>query len=509
MQNQTIKLSPSPTAIIESLRSIGYTMETALADIIDNSISASAGKVDICFEWNDKDPWIAIIDDGSGMSEDKLKDAMRFGSLSPLVERKIHDLGRFGLGMKTASISQCRKLTVCSKYKGKMSACQWDLDVIAGNPKDDWTLRVYSDSDIKKDPLLKKLVNTHLDQLNTGTIVLWKNLDTILAGTAAVDSENKFSETMSLSRRHLETVFHRFIKPEIQHSSSVVRIRYNNSDLEAFDPFGAANNPARQELQEQEIPIQGNRIKIQPYVLPHKSKASAAEYEKYAGENGYLQNQGFYVYRNRRLIMRATWFRLIKKEELTKLIRVRIDIPNTLDTLWEINVNKSQVSPPDLVRRELKSIIKRISNKGKNTQGRRGKTKLKNTKLIQTWVRTITNNNVEYKINDEHPLVKDIIDSTKGKLRNKLKVCLQLISESFPKDIYYNDAANDDLSIKSNSGDDPELTKTLCKNLIEALLDCKIPKKELKNRMMETDIPGISEGIVDSILKEELRTPNK
>ena len=138
--NNQVSLAPSPAALVESLRSIGYTIETALADIIDNSISARSSQIDIRFLWDEYTPWIAIIDNGHGMSPKELQNAMRFGSVSPTEERAKNDLGRFGLGLKTASISQCRNLIVCSKAAGRISACQWDLNKIAECKNDDWLL---------------------------------------------------------------------------------------------------------------------------------------------------------------------------------------------------------------------------------------------------------------------------------------------------------------------------------------------------------------------------------
>lgn len=492
-----VSMAPSPAALVESLRSIGYTMETALADIIDNSISAGASEVDVRFDWNNQEPWIAIIDDGRGMKPDVLQTAMRFGSFSPIEERNVNDLGRFGLGMKTASISQCRNLTVCSKSGSQLAACQWNLDIIGKNSSDDWLLALIDKDDIADKDLLGRLTEEHLNDRDSGTIVLWRNLDTIIAGTDPVDSESKFSEVMNLARGHLETVFHRFLSPELKYRTSTVQILYNMSKLEAFNPFGPSV-PARQELQEQEIRLEDERIIVQPYILPHRSKVSAADYDKYAGENGYLQNQGFYVYRNRRLIMKATWFRLIKKEELHKLVRVRIDIPNTLDHLWEINVNKSQVHPPDLVRKELKKIINRISNKGKKTQGRRGTVRLKKWNLVQAWSRKVINQTVEYEINEDHPLIEDLMESAPDPLKNKIKACLKLFAESFPRDLYYNDAADDGLEFKT-SEEDSELTRTLCDQLIDALLKCGTDPKDLKNKIMKTEIPGVTEKLVEEL----------
>lgn len=252
--------------------------------------------------------------------------------------------------MKTASISQCRRVTVCSKKDKLISACEWDLDRVSDGLKFDWMLGVMNSEAISRDSRMVMLVKEFLDSSASGTIVLWRNLDTTLAGTAKVDSERKFSELMDNARRHLETVFHRFLSPDL--GCKRVRMDLNKSFLTGFNPFGPAV-PARQELPAEQIKIDGEVINIQPFVLPHRNKVSREEYELYAGEGGYLQNQGFYVYRNRRLIVKATWFKLIKKEELNKLIRVRIDIPNSLDHIWRINVNKSQVTVPEIVRKQL------------------------------------------------------------------------------------------------------------------------------------------------------------
>lgn len=138
-----VDLSPSPSSLIESLRDIGYSLETAVADVIDNSITALSTSIDVRFSWNDSTPWLAIIDDGHGMNGAELISAMRFGSMSPLLTRSKNDLGRFGLGLKTASFSQCRCLTVLSKKQGEISCCQWDLDSILKSEDNKWLLRIW------------------------------------------------------------------------------------------------------------------------------------------------------------------------------------------------------------------------------------------------------------------------------------------------------------------------------------------------------------------------------
>lgn len=490
-----IPLSPNPTALIESLRSIGYTTETALADIVDNSITAKASRVSIQFRWNEADSWIAILDDGHGMSGEDLTKAMRFGSSSPLADRDKNDLGRFGLGMKTASISQCRQLTVASKANETVNVRQWDLDVISTQDSEEWLLTQLNDDDISNNSLLSSLIDEYLADKTTGTILLWRDLDTSLIGEQKQHSESRFNEIMDTARKHLEMVFHRFLAPGPGQTST--QMDFNGSDLVAFDPFGPAVN-ARQELPAEDIIVDQQTIKVQPFVLPHHSKVSRSEYQRYGGEAGYLANQGFYIYRNRRLIVKATWFRLIKKEELNKLIRIRVDIPNSLDHLWNINVNKSQVRPPESVRKELRKIIRRIEGSGKMVFKRRA-TKLQNRALTPVWKREAMAGKIQYKINEEHPLLSHLLNSGPTKYVQQLRSCLQLIDQSFPFEAFYADVASDEVELKSYDVDE-DTTRTACEHVIEALRACGFNPTEIRKKAMLTEIPGATEDLIDELL---------
>lgn len=491
-----ISLPPLPSVLIESLRNIGYTMETALADVIDNSITAQASKISVQFEWCNGSPWIAIFDNGYGMCRGTLFQAMRFGSNSPTQQRDLHDLGRFGLGMKTASISQCRKVTVCSKYKGTTHCCEWDLDFFQDSGSSEWMLRVFDSSDIDDDVILASLVQTNLSEISSGTIVLWRNLDSVLSGTDAATSEAKFSEIMHNARKQLETVFHRFLNPD--HVRKPLLIDFNNTALKAFNPFGPSI-PSRQELPQETIVVEGEEVLIQPYVLPHRSKVNQQEYDLYAGEEGYLQNQGFYVYRNKRLIMKATWFRLIKKEELNKLIRVRIDIPNSLDHLWSININKSQVTPPEIVRRQLKKIINKISGRGKRVFTQK-KARLLSKGLVALWNREVIDGKVFYAINYDHPMIREILDCIEDKQKNRLVSCLDMITSSFPYDVYYSDAASDDMEVSKDI--DIKAVRELCHGLIASFKQCEVAKEDVMDKLLKIEIPAIDRINIDEIVNE-------
>ena len=487
----SVEISPRPSLLIESLRSIGYTLETALADVIDNSVTAEASTISVRFLWAAGAPWIAVIDDGRGMTETELVEAMRFGSASPLAERSPHDLGRFGLGMKTASISQCRKLTVISKSGGVTSSCTWDLDVLAAPETSKWKALMTEPSALLGLPVIGPLVRETLTQRSSGTIVVWEHMDGVLRDPAAGSSEPRFSEAMHRSRKHLETVFHRFLSPDT--GKNALRIDFNGSPLVAFDPFGP-KHPARQELPLETIFVNGERVDVQPYVLPHHNKLPRADYEAFGGDEGYLQSQGFYVYRNRRLIVKGTWFRLIRKEELNKLIRVRVDIPNSLDNLWKIDVKKSQADPPETVLRELRKLIHKIAGTGRRVYTKRA-ARLQFRDLVPVWKREIVEGKIRYLLNAEHPLLKEFLNDSDESRNARGRACFRLISASFPSDLYFSDATDDSVEF-GPAPSEVETFEVLAK-LIEALRKCGFEGEELRRQLLKTESPEISAEQID------------
>ena len=494
-----VPLNPLPTALLESLRSIGYTLDTALADIIDNSITAKARRISVRYLWNNGKPWIAVCDDGNGMSSDELLEAMRLGSRNPNETRSADDLGRFGLGMKTASISQCRQLTVVSRKDKTISGCEWDLDTIAASKASGWEVRMLQEADISADGLLNELVSQHLARGSSGAIVLWRKIDDDLGAARDAGGENRFSAHMDAARKHLELVFHRFLAPALNRYK--ITIDFNASALEAFDPFGSPV-PARQELTAERIRIDGKVISIQPYVLPHQTKAaSIADYQRLAGEEGYLQNQGFYVYRNQRLIIKATWFRLIPKDELNKLIRIRVDLPNSLDHLWRIDVKKSQASPPEPVRRELKRIIQQISGSGRIVFTNRA-TRIRNRQVTPVWRREVVQGRVRYLVNEEHPIVQGLLQELTEPQAQCLRACFVLINSTFPYDMYYADAADDKTEF-DNAGPDEDTVRHVGTQLVRALRSCGFTGEKLRDQMRAAEFFNCTPETFEELLEVE------
>lgn len=434
-KREYVELLPSSTTLIESLRSIGYSLETSIADILDNSITAKAKRIDIFFDWNAGKPWVVILDDGIGMNKAELIDSMRFGSLDPKIVRTEDDLGRFGLGLKTASFSQCRKLVVVSWQNAVLNASEWDLDWLIAEKNASWQLRLLNEKEVYGYVNLRGHLMHAIEKSQSGTLVYWDKLDRFEQFGA--ENEKSFNEAIMGVRNHLELVFHRFLEDKLGRKR--FKIFMNNAELSPFNPFFTTNN-ATQELPAQKFFVEGEKIEVQPYVLPHHNKVSRQDWEKYAGLEGYLQNQGFYVYRNKRLIIKGTWFKLLKKEELNKLIRVRVDISNKQDHLWKIDIKKSKASPPESIRRELKKIISRIELTGKRVYRQRGQ-HIK-TDLIPFWNRRAANNRIHFEINKEHPVFKDFVSNLPENAVKGFFACLNAIESSFPVESLYHDYAN-------------------------------------------------------------------
>ncbi len=457
-----LDLSPNPLALIESLRNLGYSIETAVADLVDNSIYAGACEIRIAFSWNEGNPWLAISDDGCGMSREELIAAMRFGSSSPLALRSPNDLGRFGLGLKTASLSQCRHLTVMSRREGEISFSDWDLDRIAAENEDGWRLGMFDLEEAGHRSVLASLLAGLERSRGNGTVVLWENIDRLYELGGPTRPDVYFNSQIDDTRKHLELVFHRFLAPE-EIGKTRVRMLMNGDELVAFNPFNP-RSLATQELEQQKIVLDGATVVVQPYVLPHHSKVSAEEYERYAGEGGYLHNQGFYVYRNRRLIIKGTWFRLMKKVELNKLLRVRVDIPNSLDHLWRIDIRKAQASPPEPIREELRQVIRRIEFSGRRVYRQRGQRIASNSK-IPFWNRVAVAGRVTYRINRSHPLLKQVAEDAPDGSRLLLENLITAIESSFPADLFFHDMA-----IQPESVAQPALLESQLSALLDVFL---------------------------------------
>lgn len=359
--------SPRPDALIYSLRAFGYSLPMAIADLIDNSITAQADNVWITYSWNGGTPWVKITDDGYGMTEAQLHEAMRLGSRSPIEQRDSEDLGRFGLGLKTASFSQCMLFSVCTRYSSEdISARYWDLDYVQRSSK--WSLGI-----LTRQEIINKF--QEVSNLTHGTSVLWQNLDKMIdEASNEKEREKSFLEKFLEVKKYLEMVFHQYLSGR----KRKVNIFVGTAKCEPWDPY-LLRNEFTMELSTERY--EDDRITVMPYVLPHVSKRSEFESEAGAGLKGWNSQQGFYVYRNGRMIVSGGYLDLdLKAEDHYKLARIKVNITNDMDHEWSIDVRKALAIPPDRLRGELLRVAKASRQKASEIyRARSGRPKTRRT----------------------------------------------------------------------------------------------------------------------------------
>jgi hypothetical protein len=444
---------PNASALIESLRAFGYDLKTSIADLVDNSISADARNIYVDFYFDGSASSVTVTDDGYGMTLEGLINAMRPGSFSPLELREPEDLGRFGLGLKTASFSQCRRLTVFSKKAGSDgNARTWDLDSVITN--NSWQLLIPDDSEQIKE-------FSQLRNLPSGTAVLWEKTDRISSGMDTESSKdlNRFNDVIDVVSEHLSMTFHRFLE-----GRGKINLYINNNTVEPWDPF-LSSHPATQEIADEDLRFSEEIINITPYVLPHHSRLSAEEHERAAGPKGWNGQQGFYIYRNRRLLVSGSWLNLkLKKEEHYKLARIKIDIPNSLDSQWQIDVKKAVARPPPQIRDDLNRMAKVTRSRASDIYRHRGKIAARTQSGSDTfmWEIKMKNRKPTYKINRKHPLVNDLLDD-KSLNTTKIRQLIKGIEETIPVTaiVLKNSENPDNISAPFEHSDETEITEYL------------------------------------------------
>lgn len=412
---------PRAGAMIEALRGLGYSTATALADLVDNSIAADAGNVDLTFAWKGADSHITIQDDGRGMDDGDLDRAMRLGHQSPLDPRAANDLGRFGLGLKTASFSQCRRLTVASRRKGGAVAClRWDLDVLASSRDDTWRLLVGPADGSHR--LLDPLQPTP-----QGTLVLWENLDRIVTPGF---SEQNFLDLIDLIERHLAMVFHRYLAGKPPR----LRIAINDRAVTPWDPFLATHHATWSSP----VATLGPGVVARCHVLPHRDRLNPRQQDEAGGLDGWTAQQGFYVYRNQRLLVAGSWLGLGRgrpwtKEEAHRLARIRLDIPNSADADWKIDIRKSTARPPVALRRDLTHLMEDTCGRARRVFAHRGRVAGPATSgpVVQAWRAERLSDGMRYRIDTSHPAVAAVLDNA-GALTPQIRAMIRVVEETVP-----------------------------------------------------------------------------
>lgn len=414
---------PRASPMIEALRGLGYSAATAIADIIDNSISANAKSVSLEFAWAGETSHVSILDDGQGMDGQELDAAMRLGEQNPLDARAASDLGRFGLGLKTASFSQCRRLTVASLKGGRVNCLRWDLDVLSACADDGWYL--LEGPAAGSEHLLWPLLSAC-----RGTLVVWERLDRIVAPGS---SEQDFLDLIDGVERHLAMVFHRYLDGEC----SGLELAINGRPVKAWDPF-LRNHPATWSSPVENIRSEAGTVEVQCHVLPHKDHLSTHQESAAAGPHGWTVQQGFYVYRNLRLLLAGSWLGLGQgrswtKEEAHRLARLRLDIPNSADAAWKIDIRKSTASPPPALKAHLTKLAEETRARARRVFAHRGQPIAINPDqpVVQAWRTEHATVGIRYRIDRDHPAVRSVLDDS-GDLAAPVRAMLRVIEETVP-----------------------------------------------------------------------------
>lgn len=458
---------PSPKSTVNSYRSFGYNLSTAIADIVDNSISAGADKIYLDFEWKGKDSFLSVMDNGVGMNREELVLAMTPGSKNPEDERPANDLGRFGMGLKTASFSQCRKLTVITKKTDfhVIKRC-WDLDFI--NEINSWILLDY----VSDEKFIKKV-----DELKSGTLVLWECMDRLVGDTSEENEsvEKAFRREMITVREHLSLVFHRFIEKK------TLKLFFNGVEIEPTNPF-LLNLAVKPEMGATEF---FENAEVTYFILPHMSELGKEDYDKSGGSLGWFENQGFYVYRGDRLLVAGDWLGLERKRDYSKLARIAVNFSNVGDFNWNLDIKKSTATPPLSIKGELSRIAKIAVQKSAKIYNWRGQKTLNLDTVVKVepmWKDEITRDGVKkYRINRNHPMVNLLISKHDGLFLNFLKV----VEENVPVEL-----------ILSNQNEDPsyhELEKSTV-----------IPPDELIKLAVELYTIHTSQGVPESLARQQI-----
>ena len=442
-QEMRITNPPLASSLMATARSFGnYDLAAALADLIDNSIRAKAKSVAVSFEPNDDDVIVRIRDDGEGMDKETLIQAMRPASTNPEDPRDAADLGRFGWGLKSASLSQARVLSVISWTKSGCTAARWDIDDL-----DDWSMELVTGEqavELLRSPKASK----------SGTEVVWSNCDRLTDTELRGTLDEHLNDKIAYAQKQLSLIFHRFLSGE---AVGRFRIEVQGLALKPTDPFMSLH-AATQTIDEEFIPLRGNeRISVKPYTIPHFSKLTVQEKEALGGDEGLVRNQGFYVYRNKRLIIYGTWFRLVPHGELSQLTRVRVDLPNSLDKDWKITLDKSDAQLPVVLRTRLKELVKKFARRSTSANKKRG-ADLTLDKQEPVWRRIVQNGRIRYWINRDHPLVSEMIAESED--ASITREALNLIESYIPTESLIKDRESQHLD-QVQAITDPEIFDSL------------------------------------------------
>jgi hypothetical protein len=407
----TEEIIPDPESLLESIRSVGYSLKEAISDLIDNSISAKASKIHIIFELNDSLEF-HLLDDGDGMDHQNLVSAFRLGSTNPKTAREDNDLGRFGMGMKTASLSQCRAVTVTTKQNNNVITRTLDLDEVGNHKK--WI--------IGEKALTPRIIEL-LDQVDKGTVVTWEKID------QSNISDDEFKILLLDIRNYISVCFHRFM----ERTNKKIAFYLNDVLIKPVSPVVDDSQVFS------EIDLDDVDSKMRAFTIPiRKDNKTNSLFNSFELFNGVENQQGIYIYRSDRLLCFGGWLGIVKPNNSFKLCRVIIDFKNdySSDTIWSIDIKKTKAEIPYVYRQEIKRFVKKAQLDSSRKIGKYNRSEIKkaNSKLyenVELWKvkKNATFGFWEYSININNPIFSGILQKVP---KDDLQLLVDIIARNLP-----------------------------------------------------------------------------
>lgn len=411
MFKTTDEIIPDPESLLESIRSVGYSLKEAISDLIDNSISANASSIRVIINL-EGDGEFHLIDNGDGMDHQKLVSSFRLGSTNPKTTREENDLGRFGMGMKTASLSQCRSVTVTSKQNNCVVSRTLDLDEVSKQKK--WV--------IGEKELHSEIVK-QLDDIEHGTIISWEKIDH--TNVSKEENDNLLLDV----RNYISLCFHRFM----ERTNNKISFYLNDVLIKPISPVVEGSQIFS------EIALDDIDSKMRAFTIPiRKDNNSFSIFNSFELFNGLENQQGIYIYRSDRLLCFGGWLGIVKPNNSYKLCRVIIDFKNdySSDSKWSIDIKKTKAEIPYEYRQEIKRFVQKAQKDSSIKIGKYNRVEMGSSirnlyENAELWV--IKKNTKygywDYSLNIDNPIFKGLLEKVKKK---ELKVLLDIISRNIP-----------------------------------------------------------------------------
>lgn len=485
---EKIEMNVHASTIINLMRYNGYSFNLAVADIIDNSITGLVKSKHVNINiigHTANDLYVTIQDDGTGMDFDELKSAMNLSDKGPTTQRLKDDLGKFGLGLKSASFSQCSNLIVLSKKNNsELVGMEWDLNYVANN--NDWSANV-----LEQDAIAETIEMNRIDIKSQGTAVIWRHCDFIFDSILDGNKSQEYIATLiSELQKNLSLIFHKYI-------SRGLTIAVNGFELEAMDPF-CINGPegSRSTVQYEEVTdLEGHQVNITGYLLPHITKLGGKKREDRISMNGDLMaGQGLYFYRVDRLISWGSWHNLIKKSEANKLARIEISVGNDLDHFWLLEIKKSKIVIPFKIKERIKALMDTVAKGSDRVSTRRVE---QPSKPFALWRRVLDKDKktLQYSVNTNHPFLKNFIDEN-GLDKDTVTSLVKLIESTFPIEELKNDISQRTYMIGLN---DDDIENTMLEEAIQ-FRSLNVKFEDYYKTMIDNNVRGLELERLEKIL---------